>query len=162
MSRVLHILLYLLWVRYNCYKFYHCKICVRDFSEKVALASHLWADLKRPTLNMVNINLLVPENFVLFVFSNVFLWLSFAWMNICHFFWLLYHIIVIPYTTHFKGYLKISTWTSCYQYWLCIIFCAKWPIELLCSFMWQQFHFATIIYFSLIFFSFPHRHQLVL
>ena len=30
---MIHIFLDLLWVRYNCAKFYHCRLCVTDFRE---------------------------------------------------------------------------------------------------------------------------------
>ena len=33
--QVIHIFLYLLWGRYNCAKFHHCRICVTDFREGV-------------------------------------------------------------------------------------------------------------------------------
>ena len=46
----------LLWVRYNCAKFHHCSICVRDLRKGVfLLAPHLWAVLKRFILNRSNI-----------------------------------------------------------------------------------------------------------
>ena len=33
MCHVIHIFLDLLWVRCNCAKVHHCRICVRDFRE---------------------------------------------------------------------------------------------------------------------------------
>ena len=32
--QVIHIFLDLLWVRYNCAKFHHCRICATDFRER--------------------------------------------------------------------------------------------------------------------------------
>ena len=39
------------WVRYNCAKFHHCRICVTGFREGAFLASHshLWAARKKST-----------------------------------------------------------------------------------------------------------------
>ena len=50
-------LLDLLWVRYNCAKFHHCKIYVTDFREGAFLPLlpplHPWAAPKKPILNKV-------------------------------------------------------------------------------------------------------------
>ena len=49
-------LLDLLWVRYNCAKFHHCRICVTDFREGGPFcppSPHPWAAPKRPILNRV-------------------------------------------------------------------------------------------------------------
>ena len=50
----------LLWVRYNCAKFHHCKICVTDFKkvgkgggELFHLSPHPWAAPKKPILNRI-------------------------------------------------------------------------------------------------------------
>ena len=120
---------------------------------------------------MFNIHLSVPANFLLFIYLDVFLWLSFVWMNICHFFYLLGHSIVIVYATHLKGQLEILTLTSWYQHWHCkILFLPykiflenkTWPIQLLCSLIWQQYHFATINHLSMILFSPIQEQPLVL
>ena len=47
----------LLWVRFNCAKFHHYRICVTDFGEGGLFTPpplHLWAVLKKPILNRVN------------------------------------------------------------------------------------------------------------
>ena len=45
----------LLWVRYNCAKFHHCRICVIDFREGgTFLPLHPWTISKRSILNRVN------------------------------------------------------------------------------------------------------------
>ena len=46
----------LLWVRYNCAKFHHCRICVTYFREGGAFLPrppHPWAALKQPILNRI-------------------------------------------------------------------------------------------------------------
>ena len=50
---VIDIFLDLLWVRYNCAKFHHWRICVTDFREGGAFLfrPHPWAAPKKPTLN---------------------------------------------------------------------------------------------------------------
>ena len=45
-----------LWVRYNCVKFHHCRICVTDFQDGGSfcpLFPHPWAAPKKPILNRV-------------------------------------------------------------------------------------------------------------
>ena len=46
----------LLWVRYNCAKFHHCRICVTSFREGGLFGPppHPWAAPKKPNLNRVN------------------------------------------------------------------------------------------------------------
>ena len=57
---VRHVIIYfldLLWSRYKCAKFHHCRICVTDFQNRrgaFLTASHPCAAPKRPILNMVN------------------------------------------------------------------------------------------------------------
>ena len=114
---------------------------------------------------MFNIHLSVPANFVLFVYSltlTVFPW----WISAFYFFYLFNffffpHTIVIVYATYFKGNLDILTLTSWYQHWhwKILFFPYKiflknktWPMQLLRSFIWHQYHFATITHFSMIFF----------
>ena len=47
-------LLDLLWVRYNCAKFHHCRICVTDFREwAFPPPSHPWEAPRMPILNRV-------------------------------------------------------------------------------------------------------------
>ena len=42
------------YVRYNCAKFHHCRICVADFREGSLFApTHSWTVPKRPILNKV-------------------------------------------------------------------------------------------------------------
>ena len=56
---VIHRFLDLLLVRYNCAKFYHCRICVRDSRERrggcffCPTPSRPWTAQKRPILNRV-------------------------------------------------------------------------------------------------------------
>ena len=40
-----------LYVRYNCAKFYHCRISVTDFREMGPFYTHPWAAQKRPIIN---------------------------------------------------------------------------------------------------------------
>ena len=43
----------LLWVRRNCIKFHHCRLCGTVFREGAFWASNSWAVQKRPILNRV-------------------------------------------------------------------------------------------------------------
>ena len=44
----------LLWIRYNCAKFHHCRLCVTDFREGGPFwPPSLWAAPKKPILNRV-------------------------------------------------------------------------------------------------------------
>ena len=54
---VIYIFLALLWVRYMCATFYHCRICVTDFRERERglFAPHPWAAPERPIMNSANI-----------------------------------------------------------------------------------------------------------
>ena len=46
----------LLWVRYNCVRFHHCRICVTYFKERGPFCSpHPWAFPKTPILNRVKV-----------------------------------------------------------------------------------------------------------
>ena len=125
--------------------------------------SHVWWRA------IFNIHFSNPANFILFLYLDVFLWLNFVWMSICHLFQLLCHIIVIVYATHFRGHLEISALASWYQHW-------HWKI-LFSSYIFlkkirydqhnscphlHQYHFATITHFFMIFFSFIQMHPLVL
>ena len=47
----------LLWVRYNCAKFHHCRICVTEFKDGNVLCTHPWAAPKKLILNRVNVNI---------------------------------------------------------------------------------------------------------
>ena len=99
--------------------------------------SHVWWRA------IFNIHFSNPANFILFLYLDVFLWLNFVWMSICHLFQLLCHIIVIVYATHFRGHSEISALASWYQHWhwkilfSSYIFFKKnkiWPTQLLSSF----------------------------
>ena len=60
-----------LWVRYNCAKFYHCRICMTDFREGGRLfhpPPHPWAAPKKPILNRVKIVAKILSLFPLFPF----------------------------------------------------------------------------------------------
>ena len=47
----------LLWVRYNCDQFHHCKICVADFRDGGPFCPHPWPVPKMPILNRVKMGL---------------------------------------------------------------------------------------------------------
>lgn len=114
----------------------------------------------------------VPANLLLFVYLDVFLWFHFVWRNIYHFYKLLCRIIVIVYGNAVLkaiGNLDIDILVSPmtlqnFSFPLKNFFCKNniWPIQLLCSFIWHQYHFALFTHSSMIFFWTIHGHSLVL
>ena len=54
----------LLWVRYSCARFDHCRICVTDFREVGAkkVPPHLGTSQKKPILNRFKLHMMIAWN----------------------------------------------------------------------------------------------------